>query len=203
MLMKSNAWWYWKFIPLNKYWSVYDTLIDGTFSATLSFTYNPATDFPAVSGFNEDSLVITGLNPLSGELEALPTTLNKATRTVTTTYTKFFDTWVVASKQTVVVSVRSDVSMIPERFVLEQNYPNPFNPRTSIRFQVSGLGFVSLKVYDVLGREVRTLVNETKSPGRYQVEFNAGNLPSGIYFYQMRVAGGQPFVTTKKLVLVK
>jgi hypothetical protein len=93
--------------------------------------------------------------------------------------------------------------MIPERFVLEQNYPNPFNPRTSIRFQVSGLGFVSLKVYDVLGREVRTLVNEAKSPGRYQVEFDAGDLSSGIYFYRMRVAGGQPFIATKKLVLMK
>jgi hypothetical protein len=84
-------------IPLNRYWGVYNDLADATFAATVTFTYNPATDFPAVPGFSEDTLVVAGLNPLSGELEVLPSTLNKAAHTVTTAYSKFFDTYVVGS----------------------------------------------------------------------------------------------------------
>ncbi len=199
-LMKPNASWYWKFIPLNKYWSVYDTLQDVTFSATLSITYNPATDFPNVPGFNEDSLVITGLNPLSGELEALPTTLNKTTRTVTTTYTKFFDTWVVASKQTVVVSVKSDMSVIPERFVLEQNYPNPFNPSTTFTFAVPFATEVSLTVFDVLGQNIVTIFSGRAQSGTHSISWYSGNLPTGVYFYRLHAVD---FITTKKMMILK
>ncbi len=85
-------------IPLKRYWSVYGDLQEGKFSATVSFTYNPATDFPAVAGFSEDALVVAGLNPLSNDLEALPSTLDKTAHTVTTAYTTFFDTYVVVAK---------------------------------------------------------------------------------------------------------
>jgi hypothetical protein len=201
MLMKTNASWYWKFIPLNKYWSVYDTLKDGTFSATISFTYDPATDFPSVPGFNEDSLVITGLNPLSGELEALPSTLDKSTHTITTEYTKFFDTWVVASKATeFVTSISSDESVLPERFALEQNYPNPFNPSTTISWQLAEGRKTTIKVYDMLGREVATLVDEYKPAGKYETVFNAIGSASGIYFYRLQAG---EFSSTKKIILMK
>jgi hypothetical protein len=85
-------------------------------------------------------------------------------------------------------------------YVLEQNYPNPFNPNTTIRYQVSDFSPVTLKVYDVLGNEIATLVNEEKMAGNYEVEFNAIQLPSGIYFYKL-IAGS--FVESKKMLLLK
>ena len=85
-------------------------------------------------------------------------------------------------------------------FILYQNYPNPFNPTTNIRFQIAEGGFVNLKVYDVLGNEVATLVNEQKSSGEYQLEFSAIGLPSGIYFYQLKAGN---FTQTIKMILLK
>lgn len=88
----------------------------------------------------------------------------------------------------------------PTRYVLEQNYPNPFNPSTSIRFSVVRSRLVSLKVYDLLGREVATLVNEEMNPGSYKVSFDATRLSSGVYFYCLHAG---EFVQTKKLALQK
>jgi hypothetical protein len=85
-------------------------------------------------------------------------------------------------------------------YILFQNYPNPFNPSTKIEFHIADFGFVSLKVYDLLGSEVATLVNEEKPAGEYEVEFDGNKLPSGIYFYQL-IAGD--FVEAKKMILLK
>lgn len=90
--------------------------------------------------------------------------------------------------------------ILPAEFSLEQNYPNPFNPSTSISFSILTSEFVSLKVFDVLGREVATLVNEEKPTGRYKVDFNAANLPSGVYLYKLQAGN---FAETKKLMLLK
>jgi len=94
---------------------------------------------------------------------------------------------------------------IPTEFSLEQNHPNPFNPSTTIRFTIPQgekreTRNINLKVYDVLGNEITTLVNEEKPTGSYEVEFNAANLPSGIYFYKLRAGD---FVETRKMVLIK
>jgi photosystem II stability/assembly factor-like uncharacterized protein len=89
---------------------------------------------------------------------------------------------------------------IADKFVLEQNYPNPFNPTTKIRFQIADRSFVSLKVFDVLGNEVITPVNEEKPEGKYEISFNGSNLPSGVYFYKL-TAG--KFSETKKLIMLK
>jgi sugar lactone lactonase YvrE len=89
---------------------------------------------------------------------------------------------------------------IPESFVLFQNYPNPFNPSTVISYQIASTGKVSLKVYDILGREVATLVNDMKAAGNYTATFNASKLPSGVYFYRLQAG---TFTQTKKLVLLK
>jgi Secretion system C-terminal sorting domain len=89
---------------------------------------------------------------------------------------------------------------IPARFVLYQNYPNPFNPSTTIRYQLSMNSFVTLKIYDVLGREVRRLIGERQPAGMHTLTFDAANLPSGVYFY--RLSAGS-FMQTKKLVLLK
>lgn len=89
---------------------------------------------------------------------------------------------------------------VPEAFVLLQNYPNPFNPSTNINYSIPQSGLVSLKVYDALGREVATLINEEKTAGTYNLQFNATNLSSGIYFYKLQTGS---FVDTKKMILIK
>ena len=88
----------------------------------------------------------------------------------------------------------------PAEFSLRQNYPNPFNPSTSIQYAIGNRQFVSLKVYDILGNEVATLVNEEKPTGTYEIDFDASNLTSGIYFYQL-TAGS--FSQTKKMLLLR
>ena len=85
-------------------------------------------------------------------------------------------------------------------FELSQNYPNPFNPVTIIKYQIPELNFVTLKIYNVLGSEITTLVNEEKPVGNYELEFNATDLPSGVYLYKLQVGS---FVETKKMILLK
>lgn len=89
---------------------------------------------------------------------------------------------------------------IPDDFTLSQNYPNPFNPITNINFDIINQGLVTLKVYDILGREIAQLVNENLNPGSYNILWNAGNFSSGIYFYTLTSGD---FIDTKKLVLVR
>ncbi|MDX1640793.1 MAG: T9SS type A sorting domain-containing protein [Balneolaceae bacterium] len=93
-----------------------------------------------------------------------------------------------------------ELGAVPEEFTLSQNYPNPFNPTTVIRYQLPVSSEVRLEVYDMLGRNVATLVNEQVAAGRHTVNFDAGNLSSGIYLYRL-VAGST--VMTKKLTVVK
>jgi len=102
--------------------------------------------------------------------------------------------------RTIVSNIKIISSEIPTEFKLFSNYPNPFNSSTSVKFQVPSLKFIKLVVFDLLGREVKTLVNEVLRPGTYNVSFDAGDLPSGIYFYQMR---SNDFSETKKLILLK
>jgi hypothetical protein len=123
----------------------------------------------------------------------------------------------------------NETSLISSSYKLNQNYPNPFNPTTKIKFTIPTLPtgqagsplnpspyqgegnserFITLKVYDVLGNEVATLINEEKLAGTYEVEFDGAGLPSGIYFYQLRASNpesssGQGVVETKKMILIK
>jgi hypothetical protein len=89
---------------------------------------------------------------------------------------------------------------VPENYSLEQNYPNPFNPSTTIKYSIPSSGYITLKVFDVLGNEIATLVNEEKPAGTYKVEFEAESFSSGIYFYKL-LAGD--FIETKKMILLK
>lgn len=89
---------------------------------------------------------------------------------------------------------------IPSKFALHQSYPNPFNPAAMIRYDIPKESFVEIKVYDILGREIKTLVNETKKPGVYTAEFNGSDLASGIYFYRIKCGS---FTDIKKMVLMK
>ncbi|MFA6981162.1 MAG: T9SS type A sorting domain-containing protein, partial [Ignavibacteriaceae bacterium] len=92
------------------------------------------------------------------------------------------------------------LDVIPTVFALAQNYPNPFNPETFIQFSVPQESFVTVKVFNTLGEEVATLLNEAKTAGTYNVSFNAKNLTSGIYFYTIKA---NDFTSTKKMILMK
>jgi len=102
--------------------------------------------------------------------------------------------------QNTLVGVNNNTTVTPGSFNLAQNYPNPFNPVTQIRFDIPKQSFVTLKVYDILGREVSNLVNEMRSPGSYLVDFNATSLSSGVYFYRLQAGS---FESVKRMVLVK
>jgi len=91
-------------------------------------------------------------------------------------------------------------STLPTVYSLSQNYPNPFNPVTKINFALPKQGFVTLKIYDILGRELRTLVNEVKSAGQFSVDFNASEFASGVYFYRLETNG---FSDIKRMMLIK
>src|SRR5690606_8604547 len=96
--------------------------------------------------------------------------------------------------------IDDDYYTIPEQYYLSQNYPNPFNPETIIKYQIPSAGRTTLKIYDLLGNDVATLVDEFQSTGRYEIKFNGSSLSSGIYFYRLQ---SDSFVETKKMILLK
>jgi hypothetical protein len=98
-----------------------------------------------------------------------------------------------------VVNIPDDET-VPEEFYLSQNFPNPFNPKTSLQYAVSSSQFISIKVYDILGNEITTLINEEKPAGQYEVEFNGDGLSSGMYFYTLKAGN---FSETRKMILLK
>src|SRR5690606_35734456 len=95
----------------------------------------------------------------------------------------------------------------PVSYELFQNFPNPFNPSTTIKYQISEDGMVTVKIFDILGKEIKTLVTEQKTIGRYEINFDASDLASGVYIYRIQVnpstGSGQSFVSAKKMMLVK
>ncbi|MEJ2054431.1 MAG: T9SS type A sorting domain-containing protein [Calditrichaceae bacterium] len=91
-------------------------------------------------------------------------------------------------------------NIIPQKYALEQNYPNPFNPKTTIKYQLSSAGKVQLKIYNILGQAIQTLVSEQQKAGKYQVTWDASRFPSGVYFY--RIEAGD-FVKTRRMLLIK
>jgi hypothetical protein len=103
-------------------------------------------------------------------------------------------------RSTAIVSEVKNENLKPDGYNLSQNYPNPFNPTTNIDYSVGKKGFVSLKVYDLLGKEIATLVNETKNTGNYTITFNAVKLSSGVYYYKIQSGD---FVDMKTMVIVK
>lgn len=113
--------------------------------------------------------------------------------------------WLAISK---IVGIANDAPGIPSTYNLFQNYPNPFNPSTAISFQLSAVSVVSLKVYDVLGREIVTLVNGQRQPGTYTVHWDASSFPSGVYLYRLRaddvsLGSSRSFIETRKMLFMK
>jgi hypothetical protein len=110
--------------------------------------------------------------------------------------------YTVLSPETIIRNVGSE---IPASFKLYQNYPNPFNPVTTIRFDIEEKGFIILKVFDALGKEISTLAQGNLSAGSYNIQFNASGISSGIYFYTLNFLNneGNHFISAKKLVVIK
>ncbi len=98
------------------------------------------------------------------------------------------------------IGIQNISNEIPQQFSLSQNYPNPFNPVTNIKFQLPNAGFVKLTVFDLLGREIATLVNETMNAGIYNADWDASKYSSGVYFYKLET---ESFIETKKMILIK
>jgi hypothetical protein len=155
----------------------------GTFLAALVIyervTGADARDLPPVAVVAGDTLIVS-----EATVHLLQTVAHKTNARYVTTGTE--------NEQT--------NATVPQKMKLNQNYPNPFNPSTSISYQLPTQGYVTLKVFDVLGREVTTLVNGVETPGYKSITFDASRLLSGIYFYQLSVGS---FSETKKLVLLK
>jgi hypothetical protein len=120
-------------------------------------------------------------------------------------YSGYTDTWSFSVSGT---TVNASDSCIPTRFAVSQNYPNPFNPSTKIKFDVPKTSIVKIKVYNDIGEEIKTLVNNEEKPGTYEVEFDGNRLASGIYFYNIQAespANGltTEYFQTKKMILIK
>jgi hypothetical protein len=158
----------------------------------------------SVSGLADDN-DLTLVLMREGKLLSIPTTHIQRTGELRGSIDKL-GIFGVAKKS----DVDGEVVQVPTRFALEQNYPNPFNPTTNIEFRIakvsatggsaSGGELVTLKIFDVLGREVATLVNEERRAGIYRVTWDASRLPSGVYFYRIRAGD---YVETKKMVFAK
>jgi len=116
--------------------------------------------------------------------------------------------WIVGGNGTILKTTNGGVSFveeeeidkIPTTYLLSQNYPNPFNPTTKIKYSVSQSLNVVIIVFNILGKEIETLVNDYKNNGTYEITWYAGNLPNGVYFYQLQAGD---YIDTKKMILLK
>jgi photosystem II stability/assembly factor-like uncharacterized protein len=139
-------------------------------------------DIISISGVDANTASAITINDFNGDSQGADTTFFVA----------------VSSEPFVGIDDYDDIT--PTEFYLEQNFPNPFNPSTTIQFSLPKSGDVTLKIYNLLGEEVKTLVDEYKEIGNHSIQFNANNLASGIYFYRIQAGS---FVQTKKMILVK
>jgi len=199
---------------------VKDALLDrmnpfgGEISGKISSNGGSTLSGTLISALNSDGAVISTSFSVNGGGYTVPSLLNdnytiKASKVGYKTSGYSGKINIDLSSQPVVngVDISMDVTGIdgkginlPKSFALFQNYPNPFNPTTTIRYSVPKASLIALKVYDILGREVETLVNEQKMASNYKVEFNGSKLASGIYFY--RLSTGE-YISTKKMILLK
>ncbi|MBI5471613.1 MAG: T9SS type A sorting domain-containing protein [Ignavibacteriae bacterium] len=155
-------------------------------------------NFSVTGGYNLRSC---GHGNLSGYASLYDVKFDEAGNVYTqSNYGWTVDKWKYNGTLPTINSVEEVGGALPQEYILKQNYPNPFNPTTTIEFSVLKSGHISLKVYDVLGKEVATLVDEEREPGNFKVTFDASTLTSGTYFYTLRSGG---FAETKKMLIVR
>lgn len=149
---------------------------------------------------NSSGTVVAFFNSTSSNPFIL-TAPSAGTYTVNAGYKSPSRKWGSASAVLTVTGVDEElIGLKPDFFQLYSNYPNPFNPNTKIRYAISETAYTTLIVYSILGKEVATLINEQKSPGIYEVNFEAANLPSGTYIYKLNAGS---FTQTKKMIVLK
>lgn len=154
------------------------------------------------TGFSDRSIIMRSFDygETWNEFLSFPNTWSVAGSTITNQKVYLFRSDGLISFTDINVGIQTTSTEVPDGFQISQNYPNPFNPETKINFQIPKGDFVSLKVFDITGKEVATLVNQNLEAGSYEYSFNASNLTSGVYFYTIQA--GQ-FTETKRMVLVK
>lgn len=111
-----------------------------------------------------------------------------------------FSSWIFDTTIVVITGVEDELNPLPTEYLLSQNYPNPFNSSCAIKYSIPKSSQVSLKIFNTLGEEIEILVNEEKPVGVYEVNWNASNLPSGVYFYRLQAGD---YVQTRKMILLK
>jgi hypothetical protein len=192
-------------IPFGSKGNVIELSVENSSSLTASQVKVEATNVPAGINFTEKSVTLASLKgkeeqPATFTFSAEKTAIVNKEQTLSFTITdKTGQSWTKDIKVNI---------MPPMTFELFQNYPNPFNPTTTIEYQLPGVGtrfIVSLKIYDVIGREITSLVNEQQGPGFYQKTFDASQYASGVYIYQLIATDAQnnKHVFKKKMVLLK
>lgn len=188
-----------------------NSAIEGTFlgSSILKFfqKVDNQTIDAAVSKTSQPRVSGTGTIASFGFSSSVDQTVTFSLQNVTATNSNGSTILLDVSPASVLVDVKEN-NLLPSEFSLEQNYPNPFNPSTSIRYDIPSKSFVTLKIFNTLGEEIKSLVNENKSAGSYEVKFDGSNLSSGVYFYRITAGNpslrsGQGFTQTKKLLLLK
>jgi len=202
---------FWNYIGVNNF--VYFpilTTVDRLIGVETTFTENIVIDTSFISGSipgveGNITPILTGVSDSSISITTTYITVDESIQVIIDFYNLIHHSEFL-ERVLILFGLEKPNSIVDESadqlttFHLQQNYPNPFNPSASIQYAISSGQFVSLKVYDVLGNEVSTLVNEDKPAGTYEVEFNTTSLPSGIYFYQLKA---DSYIETKKMVLLK
>jgi Bacterial Ig domain/Secretion system C-terminal sorting domain/Carbohydrate binding module (family 35) len=184
-------------------WKLTSVPAAGNYPITFGFKLNaghPKSQFININGIRADTIVFTDSIQTWHE-ETINVNLLKDTNSI---QISMWWGWMaldyLAVPTSIVTSVKNISNIVPTDFSLQQNYPNPFNPTTTIQYSLPQSGQVKLIVYDVLGRQVATLIDEKKSAGVYNVSFNAARLTSGVYFYRLNVG---TFTETKKMLVLK
>ena len=167
-----------------------DTLLAGGLQVVLSNT--GAGSIGAVTDLGDGTYQAEITSPVTAGTDTISAVITSAGDTVSV-HTKAVIIYISPT------SIKNDYPSAGSYFLF-QNYPEPFNPSTTIKYRVSEVSFVTLKVYDVIGNEIATLVNQEKPKGSYKVDFNAASLPSGVYFYQLKAGS---YLNTRKMVLLK
>ncbi|MBZ0199213.1 MAG: T9SS type A sorting domain-containing protein, partial [Ignavibacteriaceae bacterium] len=186
--------------------SVGGTPVSGTYNfangkkAVLSIPKSPAFQaFLAANGFTTSNILTFAYQLADGSIDTTGI-MTGETATHMYAFASHFSN-IVGGDRSILTGVKEDViSSQPTEFALSQNYPNPFNPSTSFEYSLAENSFVTVRVFDILGREVATLVNSNKDAGKYRLDFDASNLPSGLYIYELRT---ENFVQTRKMMLMK